>query len=266
MRLLSALFCVLAAPVFAHEAWIAPLAYQTEADDRLQAHLVNGEGFEGVNLPYLPRGIVNAVVVTDGEATAIAGRPGDLPALQADATGEGLTIIAYQSGNATLDYDTWEEFQSFVDHKDLGDMRTRHDARGLPADGFTEVYARYAKSLIGVGNSAGADLRVGMETELVALNNPYVDDLTGGFAVQLFYRENPRADAQVEVFAKSPDGTVQTSYLRTDADGVVQLDVQPGHEYMLDAVLLREPSAELATQTGAVWQTMWANLTFAVPQ
>lgn len=266
MRILSALLCVLAAPVMAHEVWIAPLAYQTAADDRLQANLVNGEGFEGVNLPYLPRNIVNAVVVIDGAMNTIDGRPGDTPALQADAGADGLAILAYQSGNATLEYDTWEEFQSFVDHKDLGDLRAQHDARGLPADGFTEVYARYAKSLIGVGDSAGADRRVGMETELVALQNPYVDDLAGEMAVQLFYRENPRSDAQIEVFAKSPDGAVDTSYIRTDADGVARFSVQTGHEYMLDAVVIREPSEALATETGAVWQTMWANLTFAVPQ
>lgn len=266
MRILSALLCVLAAPVMAHEVWIAPLAYQTAVDDRLQANLVNGEGFEGINLPYLPRGIVNAVVVTGGQMNTITGRPGDTPALQADAAGEGLAIIAYQSANATLDYDTWDEFQSFVDHKDLGDLRPRHDARGLPADGFTEVYSRYAKSLVGAGDSAGADRRVGMETELVALQNPYVDDLAGEMAVQLFYRENPRADAQIEVFAKSPDGSIDISLIRTDAEGVARFDVQPGHEYMLDAVLVREPSEAIAAETGAVWQTMWANLTFAVPQ
>jgi hypothetical protein len=33
---------------------------------------------------------------------------------------------------------------------------------------------------------------------------------------------------------------------------------------MLDAVVIREPSAD--DQTEAVYETLWANLTFAVPE
>ena len=232
----------------------------------MQANLVNGEDFAGVTMPYLPRGIVNAMQFFGDDRSSITGRPGDTPALQMDPMGDGLAILAYQSGDATLDYESWDKFQSFVDHKDLGDLRAQHDARALPDAGFTEIYARFAKSLVGVGSATGADRRVGLETELVLLANPYTDDLTQGTAVQLFYRENPRADAQIEVFAKAPDGQVETSYIRTDAEGIAQFDVIAGHEYMLDAVLIREPSAIKQTDTGAVWETLWANLTFAVPQ
>jgi cobalt/nickel transport protein len=33
---------------------------------------------------------------------------------------------------------------------------------------------------------------------------------------------------------------------------------------LLDHVVLREPSPELAEKTGAVWETLWAALTFEV--
>lgn len=266
MRALSVIFCLLAAPATAHEFWIAPLAYQVSSDSRLQANLVNGEDFAGVTVPYLPRGIVNALQFSGETAAGITGRPGDLPALQMDPIGDGLAILAYQSAPATLDYATWDKFQTFVDHKDLGDLRALHQARGLPDAGFTETYTRYAKSLVSVGAGAGADRRVGLETELVALTNPYTADPAGGFTVQLFYRNDPRADAQIEVFARSPEGAVTTSYIRTDAAGIGQIAVLPAHEYMLDAVLIRPASASLQEASGAVWQTLWANLTFAVPQ
>ncbi|WP_322888984.1 MULTISPECIES: DUF4198 domain-containing protein [unclassified Yoonia] len=266
MRALSVIFCLWAAPAAAHEFWIAPLAYQVPSDSRLQANLVNGEDFAGVTVPYLPRGIVNAVQFSGDLSAGITGRPGDTPALQMDALGDGLAVLAYQSAPANLDYADWDAFQSFVDHKDLGDVRALHDARGLPDAGFTETYARYSKSLVSVGSGAGADRRVGLETELVALDNPYTVDPAADFAVQLFYRNDPRADAQIEVFAKSPDGTVTTTYIRTDTDGIARFAVLPAHEYMLDAVLIREPSPALQETTGAVWQTLWANLTFAVPQ
>ncbi len=35
---------------------------------------------------------------------------------------------------------------------------------------------------------------------------------------------------------------------------------------MLDAVVLREPSEALAAERDVVWESLWANLTFAVPR
>lgn len=132
-------------------------------------------------------------------------------------------------------------------------------------DGFDEVYSRYSKALIAVGDGQGSDERLGMETELVALMNPYTDDLTEGFAVQLHYRNMLRANEQIEVFEKAPGGKAVITTYRTDENGIGRFPVKPGHIYMVDAVVLREPSAQLQGATGAVWQTLWANLTFAVP-
>lgn len=270
MRRLSAVLAVIASlsagAVRAHEFWIAPLAYAVPVSESIVANLVNGEAFDGVNLPFLPRGIVNAVQFSGDQAAGITGRTGDSPALAVPPIGEGLAIIAYQAANAVITYDNWDDFQAFVDHKDLGDLRSQHQARGLAEQDFAEVYGRYAKSLIAVGDDpAGADRRVGLETELVALTNPYTDDLADGMAVQLYYRNDVRADAQIEIFRKAPDGTVEISLIRTDAAGIARFPVLAGHEYMLDAVVLRQPSDEVAAQTGAVWQTLWANLTFMVP-
>ena len=94
--------------------------------------------------------------------------------------------------------------------------------------------------------------------------NPYTDDLSNGFAAQLFYHDDVRANEQVEVFDKAPDGTVTVERLRTNDQGIVTLPVTAGHAYMLDAVVIREPSGD--DQTEAVYETLWANLTFAVPE
>ncbi len=264
MRILSLILALLSAPATAHELWLEPLAYQVAPDGMLQAHIVNGEEFEGTKLAYIPRNIVNFVVFTDDAADRIEGRVGDRPALRRDVLAEGLNVVAYQARTSTLKYENWEKFQKFVDHKDFGDVRSQHDARGLPTEDFTEAYGRYSKTLIGVGNAAGSDRRIGLETELVALTNPYTDDLSDGMRVQLHYRENLRSDEQIEVFEKAPDGSVEITLYRTDDQGIGTFPVKPGHAYMVDAVVLREPSAEMAEATGAVWQTLWANLTFAV--
>lgn len=265
MRILPLLFALVGAPATAHELWIEPLAYQIEADANLEAHIVNGEEFEGTKLAFLPRTIQNFVVFSGQQMARVDSRIGDRPALNRAALGDGLHIIAYQTNPTTVNYPNWEKFQKFVDHKDLGDLRPIHNERGLPEENFLEVYTRYSKSLIGVASGAGSDRRVGMETELVALANPYTDNLSE-MPVQLHYRNDVRANEQIEVFEKAPDGTIEITLHRTDDDGIGRFPVKPGHAYMVDAVYIREPSESLAAETRGVWETMWANLTFSIPE
>lgn len=267
MRVLAFIFGLAAAPAVAHEFWIEPLAYQVEPDGTLEGRLVNGQEFEGVNIPYLPQRFRSFVQFgAEGASRPVEGRVGDSPALRVAPVGEGLQVVAYVSGTAKVDYDEWAAFQRFAEHKDFEDIAARHEARGLPRDGFSEAYTRFAKTLVAVGDGAGADFRAGLETEIVALANPYTEDLAGGLPVQVWYREAPRPGAQVELFEKAADGSVAISYHETDARGVARLPVQAGHAYLVDAVVLREPGPPLLEVMDVAWETLWASLTFAVPE
>jgi hypothetical protein len=171
----------------------------------------------------------------------------------------------HETRDNRLTYSDWDKFVAFVTEKDAAWVLDAHVARGLPDTGFVEVYSRYAKALVAVGDGAGRDRPQGLETEFVARANPYTAPLEV-LPVDLYYRGWPRANAQVEVFARAPDGTVEISALRTDGAGRVDVPVRPGYRYMLDAVVLREPDAPAgAAVRGAVWESLWANLTFAVP-
>lgn len=266
MRILTLVLSLLAAPLAAHEYWLEPQDFQLPADGRLVADIVNGQDFDGNKLAYIPQRFAHFITLLGDRAVSVPGRVGDRPALQMDSLGEGLHVVAYQAKNATISYENWAKFQRFVEHKAFGDILTRHQARGLPMENFKEVYARYSKTLIGVGNSAGSDRRTGLETEIVALTNPYTDPLTNGMQLQLFYGNTVRANAQIEVFEKSPTDAVTVAFYTTNSQGIAAVAVKPGYTYMADAVVLREPSAALATETGAVWETLWANLTWGVPE
>ena len=80
------------------------------------------------------------------------------------------------------------------------------------------------------------------------------------------YEGEPRRGSQLEVFEKAPDGQVSVTVLRTDDEGSVAVPVKAGYSYMLDAVVLRVPEGALAEDRGAVWESLWANMTFAVPE
>lgn len=265
MRALSLLLAMVATPALSHEFWIEPTAYKVAAQTKIEAQLVNGEDFKGSLQPYLTQRFVRFQMVADGNVEVVPGRNGDNPAVNVDPIGDGLHVFSYQSTRATLNYANWEKFQKFVDHKDFGDVRALHDARGLPDADFVEVYSRFSKTLVAVGDGAGSDFRTGMETEIVALDNPYTDDLSDGMSFEVHYRNDMRPNARFEVFEKAPDDTVTVTFYETDADGRVTIPVQSGYRYMADAVVLREPSDALAETSGGVWETLWANITWAVP-
>lgn len=265
MRGLALTLALIAQSATAHELWIEPQSYQNSAETIVTADVVNGENFEGIRLSYIPTQFERFVAVNGGKFANIQGRVGDRPAMQLQPLDDGLHVIAYLSKVSTIKYEEWQKFQNFVDHKDLGDALTEHRARGLDEEGFSEAYTRFSKSLVSVGSGDGADRRLGLETEIVALDNPYTDGLTE-IRLELHYQRDLRADEQIEVFEKAPDGTVEVSLYRTDDNGVATVPVKAGHAYMADAVVLREPSDDLAAATGAVWETLWANITWAMPE
>ncbi len=254
---------MVALPARGHEFWISPQTYTVQAQGQLLADLRVGQNFEGAAYAYLPQNFERFDLLAGEQVIAVEGRAGDRPALAMPAPAEGLVIAVHQTGDNTLTWDTAQKFEDFVLHKDMAWALEENRVRGIPEAGFREVYSRYAKSLIAVGDGRGEDQESGLETEIVALANPYTEALPEGLPVKVLYQGEPRSDAQVEVFAKAPDGTVQDLFYRTDAQGVALIPVTAGVEYLVDAVVLR--AVEPRTETDPVWETLWASLTFRMP-
>lgn len=265
-RLFAFFLCLLPLTVSAHEFWIAPVAYQVEHEQRLQAHFRNGEEFEGTTLSFFAQRSVRFEMHVAGQVTRLTPRSGDSPALDvAPPIRDGLVTVVHESLPSSVTYRDWEKFLKFAAHKDFPQAAADHAAAGWSQVKFRERYSRHVKSLIAVGDGKGRDVDTGMTTEFIALSNPYDADFTQEMKVLLRYLDQPRADAQVEVFDRAPDGAVTISLHRTDAQGQVTVPVTRGHEYLFDAVVLR-PAPEAGMAEGAtVWETYWAALTFFVP-
>ena len=265
MRILCCLAAALITimPAQAHEFWISPEKYMIDPAGQLVAHIRVGQQFSGSSYSYLRNGFVRFDIVAEDEVLPVEGRMGDRPALSMTAPGDGLAVIVHQTTDYFLTYSEAEKFRSFVTDKGYPQLIEEHADRGLPETGFRERYSRYAKSLIAVGSGDGADEAVGMTTEIVALANPYTDDLSNGFPVSVLYRGEPRRNAQVDLFEKDPDGGVTLTKYRTDGDGTAVLPVRSGYEYLVDAGLLR--ALEPEDERSPVWESLWASLTFQVP-
>ncbi|MGR3362773.1 MAG: DUF4198 domain-containing protein [Maritimibacter harenae] len=266
MRFLSTLLTclVLARAAVAHEFWIAPEDYAVDPGAPIVADLRVGQDFEGSPQTYFPNRFARFEVKMGESVSPVEGRLGDMPAMTFTPDRTGLAVIVHETTASSLQYRTRELFESFVEHKDLGDVLARHATRGLPELEFREAYSRFAKSLVAVGDGAGADAPVGLRTEIVALANPYTDDLSNGFPVRVLFEGAPRPDAQVEVFARDADGAVTQSFYRTDDAGEAVIPVSADTEYMVDAVVMHDTGND-DPEAGPVWHSLWANLTFHTP-
>lgn len=251
----------------AHEFWIQPLSYQVTNDGTLEAEFKNGQEFTGNTLSFFDRSSTRFEMAADGERITVTPRTGDNPALNIPApVTDALVSVVHETTPSFVTYSEWEKFLKFVDHKDFKDAATDHLAAGWSQIRFKESYTRHAKALIAVGSGAGSDIEFGLETEFTALSNPYDPNFDNNMKVALTFRGDPRPGAQIEVFDRAPDDIVTITLHRTDAQGVANIPVTPGHKYLFDAVLL-QPFADASTAEGAtVWETFWAALTFAVPQ
>ncbi|MCF3594271.1 DUF4198 domain-containing protein [Rhodobacteraceae bacterium LMO-12] len=243
----------------AHEFWIEASEYQADTGATVEAGIFNGQDFNGVELAWF-EGRVAAAHWAAGEVRGqFESRSGERPALKVKAVTEGLIRLIYQTTPSELTYSEWAKFVSFAESKGHGWAVERHLERGLAKEGVREVYTRYCKALVAVGNGKGADAAAGMRHEIVALGNPY-GDVSQGLAVALFFEGKVLAGGQIDVFEKALDGTVRKTQVKSDADGQAVIPVRAGHRYLLDSVVLLE-----AEGGGVAWESLWASLTFEVP-
>ena len=240
MRLLTALALVLALILTgkggnSHEFWIEPLAFVVETD--------------------APKGL-----------HPVKGRLGDFPALSLPPQGDGLVAVVHASTDELVTYPSWAKFKSFVADKELTGTLETHQEQNWPLQEIREVYSRYAKTLIASGSGNGADRASGLENEIVALANPYDNNLKSSLPVQVLYRGRPRKNIQIEVFTRrGPSGGVTKTRLRTDSKGIANILVLPQTDYLINAVTMRRPNPEKKLDMDVYWESLWASLTFRIP-
>lgn len=247
----------------AHEFWIDPVSHQVAPGAPVVADIRVGTEYEGGAFSYIPNRFRRFDYALDGKIAPVDGTVGDRPAMNITPETEGLLVAIHVTKDQRVIWDKWEKFANFLTHKDLTWGLDQHDARGLSRERVRERYSRYAKSLVAVGEGAGTDVEAGLLTEIIALENPYTDNMSDGLNMRATYEGAPLTDTQIEVYEKAADGTVRVFTERTDASGAATIPVRPGHRYMLDAVILRP--LEVVEETDPSWESLWANLTFEVP-
>ncbi len=138
----------LAAEVRAHEVWLTPHSYYGKAQTQVQVDILNGQNFVGDALRYRPNKIEALGFLTETDMLPVTGRLGDQPAIQTRTPMAGQNILIYQSQPEKLFYKKFDKFADFVTEKADKTLLEIHRQLGLPEAGFTEIYTRFAKTLL----------------------------------------------------------------------------------------------------------------------
>lgn len=259
-----AAICGLASGANAHEFWIEPVASRVAVGAPLVARTFIGSEFEGEELGNHPSMQVVFDVTLGDRTQPLGGEDGQVPAIDAPSLGEGLHVLRYQSRDFQLTYESYDDFLKFLAEADRMDVARTHDARGLAREDIREVYFRYAKSLVAVGDGAGSDRFLGMPWELVALTNPYTSAPGAPMRFEVRFKDKPLPDAALHVFIRTKDGTISDLRVRSDADGVATVPSQVKGTYMVNAIRVLPASERMQRLLGASWQSLWASSTYVV--
>lgn len=245
----------------AHEYWLEARDYTVSNNTEIQIGVFIGQKFKANEYPYNSTQHQRFMLIDSAGLLDIDGELGDIPAISFTARNPGLNIFTNISTTQKIVYDDPEIFVSFLNHVGLQWVLDEHEARGLPESGFGEGYTRYVKSLVAVDGGAGQDVQLGMKYEIVALANPYTDNMPNGLPVRVFFEGRPHANAQIEIFRK---GIEESQTVRTNAQGTAMIPVTSG-VYMINTVHMVIPPEADMERTGTVWHSLWASMTFEIP-
>ncbi len=259
--------------ILAHEMWLEPVQFEISKGDKLFAHEKVGQVFKGNEYVYLDSNYATLNYTINDVTHSLSPRLGSLPVIQMIIDEEGLLILSAITSPSKLTYKDQKTFTKFLQAESLQWVSNAHKERGLPETGFTEVYRRFPKSLVKVGKGLGHDKYLGLPLEWVALSNPYQE--SDEIKLQLLWQGKPYAGVKkVNVFNKfqhkTSDGTLenkvtQTKYA-TDEHGILTLPLKSNSLYLVSAVKMIEPDPNTRHKYNAVWESLWASMTFEVPK
>lgn len=257
----------------AHELWIAPTKAHITANEKIIADLRIGDMFVGSSMIHLPGQTEQLAMLSGRGLQPLSPRAGTRPVIATEPDTSGHIILIFESTDSYVRYEDGEKFFSFADKKGAGWVREEHAASTLPADDFVERYSRHAKASLSAGKHGpgkglpSVDRQLGMEVEFTILSMTTHTSQTGQTELEILltYQGSPLADAPITLFTRAPDDNVSAARYRTGTRGTINLPAMAGHDYLLDHVTLRQIDPE-PDENGAVWESLWASLTFSGPQ
>ena len=262
---LKIIFFLFPCTLIGHELWIDTTDFRVEKDTEINLNLRNGENFDGFSLGYFDRSVEKLYWRQNENQFNNTSRQGDIPALKIAPDENGLVTAVYVSKPSIIKYKEFKKFKNFAIAKHSQSAIDLHLNSNFPTENFSEIYTRYSKALLGVGGAKGSDKANDLELELIALQNPYTDDISSGIEILTLYQGRPQAFTTLNVFERSnADLRVNSYVVKSDEKGIAKVKVENDNAYLIDNVILRPANDKLLKDKGVIWESLWAALTFGV--
>ncbi len=156
--IIFALSCLAAGIAGAHDIWLSPERFDLSKGDTLTVHLLVGHEFKTVRELPLRKDVTTRfeLLSSKGAFDLLADLPeSSSPILRRPMYAEGLALLVVEHDFTYLELSR-DAFSEYLEHEELQEIEKAWRAMGQrPVE--RERYARTLKSLVRVGESAGAD-------------------------------------------------------------------------------------------------------------
>jgi hypothetical protein len=172
--LLSLFVVVGGSTAAAHDFWVEPTTFFTNAGQVVPVRLRVGQDLLGDPVPRDPAAI-EQFILADGETRVpIAGRDGVDPAGLLKVESSGLLVLGYRSRPSVVVLPA-DKFNQYLSEEGLEAVAAARTGRNQSAAEGRELFSRAAKSLVlsGAAKRSERDRPLGFRLELVAEENPY---------------------------------------------------------------------------------------------
>lgn len=255
------LIFILLSVVSAHEFWLLPRKFKYEVGEKMVIDFMAGEGFEGKYWD-LTRHKVEKLTLFNriGEINLFPGvKPTSGGNVEYEFHNVGTQLVALESNQAYLESEP-AEFETYLKEDGLDYIIEDRQARGEQNRKSRELYSRFAKLLVQVGDKTddAYKKRTGLKLEIMPSQNPY--DLKSGdyMDCKVYYRGNPEPHTLVKVWSHVGN-RIFLQNIYTESDGSIRFPISSTGPWMVSTVKMIRSSSPKAE-----WESMWASLVFEI--
>lgn len=245
----------------AHEFWLLPRKFKYNVGEKMILDFMVGEGFEGEYWD-LSRHQVEKLSLFNR-----LGETNQLPNLKRTAgtnleyafNNVGTHLIALESNQAFIELEP-AAFEDYLKEDGLDYIIEDRQARGEQNKKSRELYSRYAKLLVQVGDKTDDTYKqkAGLKLEIMPSQNPYELKSGDHMECKVYYRGNPEPHALVKVWSHVGN-RIFLQNIYTESDGSIRFPISNTGPWMVSTVkMIRSASPK------AEWESMWASLVFEI--
>ena len=245
----------------AHEFWLLPQKFRYNVGEKMMLDFMVGEGFEGEYWD-LSRHNVEKLTLSNrfGEINQLPNIKRTAGAnLEYAFNNVGTHLIALESNQAFIELEP-TEFEAYLKEDGLDYVIEDRLARGEQNKKSRELYSRYAKLLVQVGDRTDDTFKkkAGLKLEIIPSQNPY--DLNAGdyMDCMVYYRGNPEPHALVKVWSHVGN-RIFLQNIYTESDGSIRFPISNTGPWIVSTVKMIRSSSPKAE-----WESMWASLVFEI--